>query len=359
MILAWFAEADKLVGERAERSPAGGTTIPLLELDEPRLQHREHRPAMYSNQMRFLVLASLGMIACARTGSIAPPAGNPLFLTTTPNRCDQCAAWNRPHPPVHVFGNTWWVGVDGLSVVAIDTGAGLILLDGALPQSVPLVKANLTAAGLALSDVKFIGNSHTHFDHAGGIAELQRESGATVVVSARSAEALRAGCPNPDDPQAGFGCKTNGLPQVTGAIRVIRDGDVIHLGNVALTAHLTPGHTPGGTSWTWSSCEQTRCLNMVYADSLNPVSSDGFRFTPIARTMGASIATLEALPCDVLLSAHPDASDTLGRLSSAAGGSQRDLTSPGQCAQYAARARAKLNARLAEEEHQGDGDAIH
>src|SRR3954453_21798253 len=124
-----------------------------------------------------------------------PSPSNKLLLPNTPNLCEQCAAWNRPHAPVHVFGNTWWVGVEGLRVVAIDTGAGIILLDGALSQSAPLVKASLAAAGLKLSEVKLIGNSHAHFDHAGGIAALQRESGATVVVSARSAEALRSGCP--------------------------------------------------------------------------------------------------------------------------------------------------------------------
>src|SRR5215470_19565530 len=115
------------------------------------------------------------------TGSPGKP--NPLLLPGTPNPCEQCARWNRPHPPVHVFGNTWWVGVEGLSVIAIDTGEGLILLDGALPQSVPLVRASLAAAGLGHSRVRLIGNSHAHYDHAGGIAELQRDSGATVLAS--------------------------------------------------------------------------------------------------------------------------------------------------------------------------------
>ena len=302
--------------------------------------------------MRYFFLAMLGMAVCAQTSLVTAPPANPLFLPETPNRCKDCAEWNRPHPPVHVFGNTWWVGVGGLSVVAIDTGAGIILLDGALPQSVPLVKASLATTGLKLSDVKFIGNSHPHFDHAGGIAALQRESGATVMVSARSAEALRSGCPNPDDPQAGLGCENNGLPQVKGEIRVIRDSEVIHLGNVALTVHLTPGHTPGGTSWTWTSCEGARCLKMVYADSLTPVSSDDFCFAPIARTLEASIAKVDALPCDVLLSAHPDASDTIERLSSPADGGRPDPAVPGQCKEYAARARAKLKVRLAEEEKQ-------
>lgn len=303
-----------------------------------------------------ILVASLAtqppQVAKPRHVTTPPQVANPLFLPETPNPCEHCAEWNRSHPPVHVFGNTWWVGVEGLSVVAIDTGAGLILLDGALPQSVPLVKASLAAAGLKLSQVKLIGNSHPHFDHAGGIAALQRATGATVLASARTAEVLRTGCPTSDDPQAGLGCENNGLPKVEKSIRLIRDAEVIRLGKVALTAHLTPGHTPGGTSWTWKSCEATRCLNMVYADSLNAVSADGFRFTEIAQGFEAAIAKVNALPCDVLLSAHPDASDTVERLSVPVDGGRPDPAEPGQCERYAARALAKLKARLAKEELQ-------
>lgn len=295
----------------------------------------------------------LAVVLAAPTPS--PPSGplrsspNKLLLPNAPNPCEQCPSWNRPHAPIHVFGNTWWVGVEGLSVVAIDTGAGIILLDGALPQSVPLVKASFAAAGLRVSDVKLIGNSHAHFDHAGGIAALQRESGAKVLASARSAEVLRSGCPTPDDPQAAFGCATNGFPPVREPVQIIHDSEVLKLGSVELTAHLTPGHTPGSTTWSWRSCQGTRCLNIVYADSLNPVSADGFRFEPIASTFKASIAKVGALPCDVLLSAHPDASEMFERFSSSPGAKGPNPLRAGQCAAYAAQAAAKLEARLASE----------
>jgi metallo-beta-lactamase class B len=257
-----------------------------------------------------MIPRALILAAAVQVGE-SPPSHHESLSAASPKNCSECAAWNRPHAPIHVFGNTWWVGVDGLSVVAIDTGAGVILLDGALPQSVPLVKASLASVGLKLSDVKLIASSHTHFDHAGGIAELQKETGATVLASKRSSEALRAGCPNSDDPQAAFGCKANGFPPVTGPIRIIGDGEVVKLGNVELSAHLTPGHTPGSTTWTWKSCEGKRCLDIVYADSLNPVSADGFQFRPIASAFRVSIAKVASMPCDVLLSAHPDASDTV------------------------------------------------
>jgi metallo-beta-lactamase class B len=232
--------------------------------------------------------------------------------------------------------------------VAIDTGAGVVLLDGALPQSVPLIKASLASAGMKLSNVKLIGTSHVHYDHVGGIAALQRDSGATVLASPRSAEALRAGCPTADDPQAGFGCEKNGFPPVLGPIRELRDEQVVKLGNAELHAHFTPGHTPGSTTWSWKSCEGGRCLNIVYADSLNAVSAGGYRFSGIARAFHASIARVSALPCDVLLSAHPDASDTVERLSASDGG-RPDPARPGQCEEYARRARAKLDVLLASE----------
>lgn len=289
------------------------------------------------------MLAQLLVLLCAQ----APDAGsNPLWLPQTANPCESCAEWNRPHAPVHVFGNTYWVGVDGLSAVAIDTGAGLVLLDAALPQSVPLITSSFAAMGLAVSSVKLIGSSHAHYDHVGGIAQLQQLSGATVLASPSTAEALKSGCPARDDPQAAYGCETNGFPRVTGPVRLIRDREVIKLGKVSLTAHFTPGHTPGATSWTWRSCEGSRCLDFVYADSLNPVSADGFRFTAMAPAFRKAIERLESLRCDVLLSPHPDASETLARVTADAGA----LVDTQACRAYAGRARQRLDARLATEQ---------
>jgi metallo-beta-lactamase class B len=210
------------------------------------------------------------------------------------------------------------------------------------------VEANLAAAKLRLGEVKLIGNSHAHFDHAGGIAALQKRTGATVLASARSAEALRTGCPTADDPQAGFGCAVNGFPPVTGPMRVIQDGEVVRLGKVALTAHLTPGHTPGSTTWTWRACEGKRCLDLVYADSLTTVSAGDFRFTPMKSDLEATFDKVAKLPCDVLLTTHPDASDTLERLSSGTA-KAGDPALRNQCAPYARRARRNLAKRIAKE----------
>lgn len=220
------------------------------------------------------------------------------------------ATWFKPQEPAHIYGNTYYIGTAGLSSVLIRTDQGAIVLDGTLVQSASLVEANIRKLGLKMEDVKYILNSHAHFDHAGGIAALQHDSGAVVVASPSGAQALRLGHAVDDDPQAGYAMIAT-WPAVA-QVRQIVDGESVHLGNVAVTAHLTPGHTPGSTTWTWRSCQDGRCLDVVYGDSLNAISAPGFHFladathadlTPRFRT---SIRTLANLPCDILVSVHPE-----------------------------------------------------
>src|SRR5690348_8685530 len=210
------------------------------------------------------------------------------------------AAWNAPQAPFRIYGNTWYVGPHGLSSILVDTGQGLALFDGDLPETAPQIEAHIRALGFRVRDVKWILNSHAHIDHAGGIAALQR-------ASAAGAHAMELGGADPKDPLYG---SVPGYSPVK-RVRVVGDGETLHLGNVAITAHYTPGHTPGSTAWTWASCESTRCLHVVYADSLSAVSAPAFRFSAHPRYLAAfrrSIATVAALPCDVLLTPHPDAS---------------------------------------------------
>jgi metallo-beta-lactamase class B len=266
--------------------------------------------------------------------------------------CAQCAAWNVPQQPFRIFGNTYYVGTTELAAILVADDEGLVLLDAALPQSSPLIEASIAALGFRPSDIRLIVNSHTHFDHAGGIAALQRASGATVVASARAAEALRAGKPNADDPQ--FAIAGNDFPAVRD-VRVIRDGESLPVGHVRLTAHYTPGHTPGGTTWRWRSCEESRCLDVVYADSLNPVSADEFRFSGSASAPSIvdgferSIRTVEGLPCDILLSPHPGFFGMQDKLRRRTAGAVDVFVDSNACRAYAGAARTRLEQRLAEE----------
>jgi metallo-beta-lactamase class B len=266
--------------------------------------------------------------------------------------CAQCATWNTPQVPFRVYGNTWYVGPHGLSSILISGPRGHILIDGDLPQSASLIAANIQSLGFRIRDVKLIVNSHVHFDHAGGIAELQRLSGAEVVASAWSAAVMSKGGAGRGDPQyAG----SQGIARVA-HVRILRDGQALRVGGVEITAHSTPGHTPGGTSWTWKSCEKSRCRNMVFADSLTPVSSAGFKFTGSRNYPGAiadfekSFVFLESVPCDLLMTTHPDVSDFWTRVDAHRRSATPDpLIDPTGCRRLASESRASLRARIAVE----------
>jgi metallo-beta-lactamase class B len=281
-------------------------------------------------------------VALSAPIAAAHEADDPLTRPITFKGVEQLLT---PQPPVKIWGNTYYVGFGRLSVVLIKTEAGLVLIDGALPQTVATIEANIRQLGYRIEDVKYILNSEAHFDHSAGLAALSRDSGATVLASASGAKALRAGRSGPDDPQYGG---LADIPKVK-KLRVVRDGEKIRIGEMTITAHATPGHTPGSTSWTWQSCENGRCLNVVYAASLNPISNGTYTFggkpEAIFRT---SIAKVANLPCDVLISSHPDNSGADEKLKQLASNPDAFVGS-NACRSFAAKYEQLLDARLAKE----------
>lgn len=273
----------------------------------------------------------------------------PTVQATPSSEAIPRSQWNAPQTPFRIYGNTWYVGPHGLTSLLVDTGHGLALFDGDLPESAPLIEAHIRALGFRLRDVKWILNSHPHADHAGGIAALQAASGAQVLSSAAGARELALGGADRSDPQFG---SIPDYPPVKRA-RVVRDGETVRLGSVAVTAHYTPGHTAGSTSWTWTSCEGRRCLRIAYADSLSAVSAPGYRFLDHPAYVAGfrrALATVAALPCDILLTPHPDASgfwEKVARRKSPA--DVAPLIDPQACRDYAADAGKDLDARLAKE----------
>ena len=311
---------------------------------EPLVPHR----SQWVGEPRYCLHA---LAVCVLAAAATTHAESEL-IPDAPSRCEACAEWNEPQEPFPIFGNTYYVGTKQLSAILISTDDGLILMDAALPQSAPLIDANIRALGFDTGDIKLIVTSHTHYDHVGGVAALQRASGAMVAASPSSAQALREGRPTPDDPQ--FASKDNGFPRVAD-VTVIADGEALTVGDVQITPHFTPGHTPGSTTWTWRSCERQRCLNIVYADSLNAVSADGFLFTtatghsPRIDAFRRSIRTIEALPCDILLSPHSGFFGMAGKLQRQSEGQSDAFVDPTACRRYAAAASARLDQRIATE----------
>jgi metallo-beta-lactamase class B len=291
-------------------------------------------------------------LSCA---AVAGAQGPPTFKADPPVKCDSCDEWNKPQEPFRVFGNTYFVGTTGLAAVLVVSDQGHVLLDGGLPQSAPLIDAGIRKLGFRTEDVRLIVNSHAHYDHAGGIAALQRASGATVAASASGAGAIEKGGTPADDPQHGFGEEANRFPRAT-KVRVVADGETLKVGDLEVTAHLTPGHTPGSTTWTWRSCGGSRCLDVVYADSLNAVAAPGFRFTgdgthpSLEPSFRRSIATVGGLPCDILLAVHPSFADLAGKLRRRQEQpASEPFVDPAGCRAYAEEAARRLDQRVAEE----------
>jgi metallo-beta-lactamase class B len=300
-------------------------------------------------EIRILLMASATLLA--PVGARAQHVDS-LAVGYSHTACPSCAEWNAPTAPVHLFSNVYYVGTRGLSAILLTSDAGHILIDGGLPESAAPIMANVRTLGFRVEDIRAIVNSHAHYDHAGGIAALQRASGARVSASASSAAVFRNGVAGADDPQHDIALP---FPPVTADVRVIADGDTVRVGSVAIAAHATPGHTPGGTSWSWRSCEGTTCLDFVYADSQTPISADGFFFTrstayPTALAdFARGFAVLEQLPCDILLTPHPGASQLWERLDKRDHGQTDALQDRQACRRYTAGARAQLARRVGAE----------
>ncbi|GAB3384148.1 subclass B3 metallo-beta-lactamase [Lysobacter fragariae] len=289
----------------------------------------------------FSLTAALLLAGCAT--SVPQPIAPAALPTPTP--CAADAGWSDPTTPRHIHGNTWYVGTCAISAILITSKQGHILIDGATDNAAASIEANIRALGLRIEDVRYFLNSHTHHDHAGGIAQLQHDSGATVIAREPAAVVFERGTPDRSDPQQLL------LPAIATVanVRRIADGETLSLGPLHLQAHATPGHTPGGTSWTWTSCEAGTCRNVVYADSLTAISDDVYRYSDhadVLATFRQSLATVGTLPCDILLTPHPVASRMFERMTS---GSGVALVDPTACKAYAERAAKTLDERIAKE----------
>lgn len=284
---------------------------------------------------RLLVCSCLILSACA-SQTLEPDA---------PILCNDCDDWNQPQAPFRIFGNTYYVGMAGLSSILVQTSDGLILFDGGLPQSAEKIVASIRALGFDPRDVRVIAVSHAHFDHVGGIAALRRLSGAEVYTSVPSLWAMQRGQLAADDPQFDPANPRTAFPAVADA-DAIDDGSVFTVGDVEVRGIYTPGHTPGGITWTWQACEAQRCLQVVYADSLSPVSGGDYLFSAgLGSALAASIDRIAGLDCDILLSTHSFSFGLHRKLAQGVAAFIDDQA----CRQLAAAAQSRLEKRLESE----------
>jgi metallo-beta-lactamase class B len=257
--------------------------------------------------------------------------------------CGGSDDWTKPAPPVRIHANTYDVGTCGISSILIVGDQGDVLIDGGPEQAADLIADNIRRLGYRVEDIRFILHSHEHLDHVGGIAKLQRLSGATLISSVPAKKVLETGTPSADDPQSGT---LKPFPPASVG-RTIVDGQEVRLGNLMLTAMATPGHTPGALSWRWVSCDGGVCRTIVYADSLSPVSSPTYRFSDHPGYLAAyraSIAKVGASPCEILITPHPSASKMPERFALG-----KPLLDENACKNYAATLTKNLDERLAKE----------
>jgi metallo-beta-lactamase class B len=226
-----------------------------------------------------------------------------LLPTLAAAQADETSrSWNQPVEPFRIAGNVYYVGASDVTAFLITTPEGHILLDSGFEETVPLIRESVKKLGFQMKDVKILLSNHAHFDHAGGLAILKELTGATMVASEPDAPLLAAGGKG----DFAFGDKF--LFKPVRVDRTVRDGDSVSLGGVTLTAHLTPGHTKGCTTWTMKVRDGGKTLDVVFAGSasVNP----GVRlavdpsYPGIAEDYARTFQVLKALPVDIFLSSH-------------------------------------------------------
>jgi len=231
-----------------------------------------------------------------------PPGNPPAQGGAAPNMAQMIASMKEAFPPFHVIGNINYVGSKGLACYLITTPAGDILLDTGYPDMASQIEGNIQKLGYKLSEVKIIIDSHSHIDHAGGVAELKSATGAKVMSLAEDAVYLESGGHN----DVLFGDRSP-FPPVK-VDRILHDGEAVTLGGVTLTPHLTPGHTPGNTTWTMVTEDKGKKYNVVFFGIVTVMGNAKLSGNPAYPNMGADYArTMKVLPtlaCDVFLASN-------------------------------------------------------
>jgi len=264
--------------------------------------------------MKSIQFAALfALAACSATSEQAaptPPLASEAQIVAAQNAPldGQNAEWNQPFQPFNVIGNIYYVGPANVSSYLITTERGHFLLDGGFAQSAPQIIANVAALGFDISDVKYLLNTHAHYDHQGGLAALQRASGAAMIASAADRAVLESG-------HVDYGPASEIDSPPVRVDRVIADGETLTLGGVTLTAIVMPGHTPGCTSWMMDVRGADgaphraffHCSSTIGGQSLAPPAYPG-----IVENFRATFARVRTIEADILLGNHGNLFDLPG-----------------------------------------------
>ena len=268
----------------------------------------------------------------------------------TPAAAQFPASWTAPTEPFKIADNLYYVGTEGLSSFLITTPEGHVLIDGAMPSSAKPIEASIAKLGFKPADVKILLNTHAHFDHAGGLAELKKDTGAKLAASAADKAALESGTyPGSED------VKAFDFPPVK-VDRLLRDGEQVALGGVVLTAHVTPGHTAGCTTWSFPVTmvgEEHQavlyCSTSVAANRLVS-KAKGPQYPGIVADYRKAFATLKAMKADVFLAPHGEQFDMAAKRAKLSAGGSNPFVDPGELARTVARSEADFETQLAKQQ---------
>jgi len=242
-----------------------------------------------------VLLSSILLAAISCTTPFAASQKLPQFETP---------AWTRPFTPFHIAGNLYYVGSEDLAAYLITTPKGLILINSSLESSVPQIRESIEKLGFKYSDVKILLISHGHFDHCAGSAAIIKQTGAKYYVMDSDVSVVESGGKTDFE----YSTRTDFHFPTTHVDRALHDGDTVSLGGTTLTAHLTPGHTKGTTTWAMEEVEGGRTLKVVIVGS--PNVNEGYKlvnnkqYPQIADDYKRGFQVLKTLHCDIFLGAH-------------------------------------------------------
>src|SRR5882757_11063953 len=272
--------------------------------------------------MRKLVIALVALIPL--TGAAQAQTLKDLLATLT-------IAWNKPTEPFKMIGNVYYVGTDGLASYLITSAQGHILVDTVMPEATSQIKASIEKLGFKVTDIKYLVNTHAHIDHTGGLAEMKQASGALMIAGEADKPLLEGGYyPGAQEDTA------LAFPPVK-VDRTVREGDKVTVGDVTLTAHETPGHSPGCTSWAFSVkdgdatrsvlifCSGTVALNRLVGNPTYPGIVDDYRKT---------FARAKDMKVDILLAPHPEMYNMQDKRAVMTAGAANPFVNPGEFNTY-------------------------
>jgi metallo-beta-lactamase class B len=293
----------------------------------------------WSRSLLLALVASLCALSTLRAQSAAP--------ASAPSLSSMREAWNKPAAPFHMIGNIYYVGTAGLASYLITTPKGHILLDAGLVESAPQIEQNIQTLGFKLNDVKFLLNSHAHFDHSGGLSALKTATGGQVVASELDKSALEGGFylgSESDHSMDSVPVKVD---------RAVKDGATLSLGDTTLTANLTPGHTRGCTSWSMPVKEAGKTYKVLFFCSATVAFNrlvTSPQYEGIVRDYEKTFAKAKTLKVDVFLAPHAEFFGMQDKQTKLTAGGSNPFVNPGEFRAFMTKAEADFRDKLSKQQ---------